>query len=39
MNRNQNKNSMSQIVFKVISIVLLLSMLLGFLIMIFPPSG
>jgi hypothetical protein len=36
---NQKKNSTSQIIFKVISVILLLSMLLGFLIVIFPPSG
>jgi hypothetical protein len=36
---NRKNDNTSQIVFKVISVILLLSMLLGFLIMVFPPSG
>ena len=39
MNQKRNSNSTSQLILKIISVVLLLSMLLGFLIMIFPPSG
>ncbi len=33
------RNSFSRIVFTVISIILLISMLLGFVIMILPPAG
>ena len=36
---NRKNDNTSQIIFKVISVILLLSMLLGFLIMVFPPSG
>lgn len=36
---NKKRNTTSQLIFKIISVVLLLSMLLGFLIMIFPPAG
>jgi hypothetical protein len=35
---SKKKNSTSQVIFKIISVILLLSMLLGFLMMVFPPS-
>jgi hypothetical protein len=35
---SKKNNSTSQVIFKIISVILLLSMLLGFLMMVFPPS-